>query len=305
MKTYTTLNLNLKAANDSQMNLQFDIHPTSVAQRWARSVEQAHQQSRILEADRWYNFPGHSLSSLESVVAGLEKNILALNEIHPGLIEVNWNRESPQETINELHIHFADSHLVEKRITEQSYPLWFEFNNLLHAFEAVERSKQVENQAGIPNASMVITWEKHFKQELKEEDYSHFTIAKKFGTCYVNYCQVGRHVFEMFQAQDLELDPEHVQPLRSVSADTYLWFGQSTGVQGFTRKSEALEKWFHDNEAYFRKLGLIWGDPRLAIGWLPVATIRGQFNSVASQKELIHNISRMKAVHSLQVVDHS
>ncbi|MNS76386.1 hypothetical protein D3C72_1099340 [compost metagenome] len=73
-------------------------------------------------------------------------------------------------------------------------------------------------------------------------------------------------------------------------------------MQGFARKSEALKNWFHENEDYFKNLGLTWGDPRLAIGWLPVATIRGEFSSVESQRELIHNIARMSHVHSFSMV---
>jgi hypothetical protein len=302
MQNYAHLNLKLKSSDDTQMELKFDVHQNSVAQRWAQSLHAASQSSHILEADRWYNFPGHTLSSLESVVENLERIIQGLNKIHPDLIVINWNGRSPQETINELHVHFADSHLVKNRITEESYSLWFEFNNLLHAFEAVERSKEIEHQAGIPNASMVVTWQNQFKQDLHDEDYTHFTIAKKFGTCYVNYCQVGRHIFEMFQAQDLELDPEHVQPLRSVSADSYFWFGPSTGTQGFAKKSADLKNWFFTHQEYFKNLGLHWGDPKLAIGWIPVATLQGNHDSLEQKKELIQKMARMKHVDSLKVL---
>lgn len=270
-------------------------------------MAKAISQSKILERDRWYNFPGKSLSTLAGVAEALNDVIAKLNQIHPGLITEKVDLDQIQESVNKLHVHFADSHLVKQRITDQSYPLWFEFNNLLHAFEAVERSQQVESSHGMPNASIVFTWENNFRESLAKEDYSQFTIAKKFGTCYVNYCQVGRHIFEMFQAQDEDLSKEHVLPLRHVSADTYLWLGPSTGPRGFQQKSEAIQKWFLENQAYFSSLGMEWGDPELAIGWIPVATLRSECRTPEEQRQLIHTINRQQSLMSciIEATEHN
>ncbi len=34
-----------------------------------------------------------------------------------------------------------------------------------------------------------------------------------------------------------------------------------------------LKEWFEERKDRFERLGLFWGDPRLAIGWLPVADL--------------------------------
>jgi len=215
-----------------RFDLHFEVRSTPVANKWLSCLRQATQQSSILEAGRWYNFKKSPYANIQVLTKNLEWTINQLNSLHPGLITEQLNPDSLQQSINSLHVHFADSHLVSQRITEASYPYWFEFNNLLHAFEAVQRSHDLTQQSEMPNHSMVLTWKDNFKTELSHEDYSHFTIAKKFGTIYVNYCQVGRHLFEMFQAQDQDLAEEHILPLKYVSADSYFWFGPSSGKSG-------------------------------------------------------------------------
>ncbi len=284
------------ASLQPSLRLSFQIADHSAAQKWAHCIAQSQAHSQLLEDKRWYNFPGKKMSSLPKIALELEGVIHRLNELHPGLITEKPDPENLQDSVNRLHTHFADSHLVKNRITEISHDAWFEFNNLLHAFEAVERSLQVEPQAQIPNASIVFTWKDNFNTPLAELDYQEFTIAKKFGTCYINYCQVGRHLFEMFQAQDHELADEHILPLRNASADTYLWFGQSTGPQGFKRKMQDIETWFFKNEEHFKRLGFKWGDPKLAIGWIPVASLEKDLRNLSDQKDMIQKISQMDRI---------
>lgn len=299
MNSYSRLNLEFDG--ESRFSLNFQIYSHKAAQKWAQCLRDAQTTSRLFETERWYNFPGKKLGSFASLTTELNQVISALNVRHPGLITETLDPTHLQESINRLHVHFADSHLVQKRITAESSDLWLQFNNLLHAFESVERSLQVEAQAGLPNASIIFTWENNCKRPLDDEDYREFTIAKKFGTCYVNYCQVGRHLFEIFQAHDTDLSQEHVRPLENISADTYLWLGPSTGPQGFKKKMSDIEAWFHKNESAFRHLGLKWGDPRLAIGWIPVATLSIEISSVAEQKALIDRINQCDRISACNV----
>lgn len=293
--------LNLKFNGKNSFSIRFRIYSHSAAQKWALCLKEASTRSRILEADRWYNFPGKKLASLESLATELQKVITGLNQIHAGLITESLDPRNLQASVNRLHVHFADSHLVQKRITAESHDLWFQFNNLLHAFESVERSQQVEAQSGIPNASIIFTWEDNCKKPLEESDYHEFTVAKKFGTCYINYCQVGRHLFEVFQAQDTDLSHEHIRPLESASADTYLWLGPSTGPQGLKKKMAAIEDWYLKNQKSFGHLGMNWGDPKLAIGWIPVASLETDISSPLEQKALIDRINLCDKLESCTV----
>lgn len=296
------LNIFLSGGSNSTFRLEFEVFSHPAAQKWAHCIERASVESRLAEADRWYNFPGTKMGSLSEIATALNDVIHKINQIHPNLISEPFDSTNAQVSINRLHLHFADSHLVKGTINESSYKLWQEFNLLLHAFESVKRSNDLEVRHQIPNASMIFTWIDNFKVNINSEDYQEFTIAKKFGTCYVNYCQVGRHIFEAFQADDLDLSKEHLRPLEFISADTYVWFGPSTGPKGLLQKMVAIEQWFKKNEAFFASLNMKWGDPALAIGWIPVASLKKPPMDIEEQKRLLQKIGEYTQIVAITIV---
>ena len=281
---------------NEEMSLSFSVRNNITAERWFESLKNAATQSTIYEADRWYNFKDSKYSSFEKLTKDLELCIAELNTLEPGLIDYQFDHNNIQKSVNDLHVHFADSHLIASRITEKSYDAWHKFNDLLHAFETLERSKTVETETGQTNAAIILTFHEHFKQELIDDDYEQFTIAKKFGTVYVNYCQVGRHIFELFNAQDEIAEDEHILPLKNLSADSYFWFGPSSGKSGIERKWTAIGAWFKAHESRFNKMGFHWGDPRLAIGWIPVADLTTPIESKVEQIKFVDNLSQFSRV---------
>ena len=66
----------------------------------------------------------------------------------------------------------------------------------------------------------------------------HFTISRKYGECYVNYCQIGRHIFEMFNNQDEHAHDDHIIPLNRIGGSAYIWLGPNTGFETFKQKTK-------------------------------------------------------------------
>lgn len=223
-----------------------------------------------------------------------------LNQAFPELIPVRHPGEEVQEWVNRTHVHFADTAKNKKYVNSRTVNLWNELNNQLHALESCIRSQKTEKSVGIPEANIVLTWKDPFQQALEPDDYNHFTVAKKFGTLYVNYCQTGRHLYEMFLADDEVAADEQILPLRLVSADTYLWFGSTTGPNSLKNRQKAVRDWFMKNQERLNRLGFHWGDPTLAIGWLPVAEIQGDFSGLSSQLKLIGELKSMQEVRALR-----
>ncbi len=279
-----------------QKGLEYAVLENSTAQAWFECLKQAARQSEIFEADRWYNIESSRYSSIKDLAEELTEVIAKLNQLEPSLINYQFDFENIQKSVNDLHIHFADSHLVKNRINEKTLMDWHRFNDLLHAFESIERSEKVERELGQKNASIILTFKNNFKKELQDSDYKRFTIAKSFGSVYINYCQVGRHLFELFNAQDEIAEDEHILPLQYMSADSYFWFGPSTGKQGFENKMKAIESWFIKNQERFAKLGFEWGDPHLGLGWIPVAELKELPASKESQIEFVKDLSPYKWV---------
>jgi hypothetical protein len=120
------------------------------------------------------------------------------------------------------------------------------------------------------------------KFDIPEESFKSFTLEKKFGYCYANYPHVGTHIFEMFCSNDTDAKDEDVLPMHKISGDSYLWFGKDYKKLSALFRWILIWRWFYKNKID-KIVNMKWGDPHLAIGWLPVAKITNKI----SKEELI------------------
>jgi hypothetical protein len=280
--------------------IQFALRKSEVAQKWAASIIQANLESFISQRKRWYNFPSHLDSQSEVIAKKINLEIQKINQILPGKIPYEFYEECAQDCVNRLHIDFVEYEKNQEK-NSQVAKSFSEINYLVHAYESSVRSQDTFKKAGIPEANILINWNEPFRQNLQENDYLDFTVAKKFGTCYLSYCQVGLHLYEMFLEKNEIVPDDQIRPLRFVSADTYIWFGSTTGPQSLARRKKDIEHWFKENREKFSRLDLHWGDPKLAIGWLPVADLIPEILSLPDQLKFLENLSKFSATRSLKV----
>ncbi len=296
------LRLTLTNCSGATADVEFEVLSHSAAQKWARALSSAQAESSIRERHLVQNFHANDEEKVRELVAQLESVIQKLNSIHPQLITESIDIKDLQKSVNRLHLHFADSHHVASRITEQSDLAWQEFNNILHALEGVQRSSFARKNVGVPCANVLVTWNNNFRTPIGSDDEKHFTIKKDFGTCYVNYCQVGRHFYELFLAQDDFAADDHILPLENISADSYFWFGPTHSEQVVESKWWAIQKWFEKNSEKFSRLGYTWGDSSLRIGWLPVARIVGDYTDDFEKLRLIERLNDFDRVESMSLI---
>ena len=305
---YRTLRVKLgsSAAPSDHEELEFHVRRDPTAQKWAATIAQAASESELHERDRFYSFPGHANANLENVIARMREVQERLSQLHPEVVWPEWNvpeadLDRVQSAVNELHTRFAHTFLVTHQMTDASRPLWLEFNILIHRAESVMQSARSLREHGIPNARVVFTWQNNFAAELSDEDYHKFEISCEFGTCYVNYCQTGRHILELFWAKDDLIPDEHVLPLRKLSADTWIWFGPTFGDHWCTTTRDAVKAWFMERREKFARLDLYWGDPRLAVGQIPVADLADRCSSLQRKRTMLEHLSRFDRIESVTV----
>jgi len=294
----------LKVDNGADISeqLEFTVRATPIAQKWAECVRQASATSSLRERERWYNFPQHRNYDLNFIAERISACVEGLNRFFPGLILERLDFQKQQESINQIHRHFADTNHDQMFVTTETKGLWNDLNTWLHAYEATMGSQKSELAGSQPLSSIVATWHDNHRAPLGIEDYPHFTVGKKFGTCYVNYCQIGRHIYEMSLSKDDVASDEHIMPLRFVSADTYIWLGPTTPPDKLVVRQESIRKWFHDHSAKFNSLGFFWNDPMLAIGWLPVADLAREYRDSSEQRHLVQHLARMHQVVSMDIL---
>jgi hypothetical protein len=292
----------LENQRGERLHLDFTVRNTPPALRWLSCLKEASQArpgNALYKPDQFHNFPREGKKNSELMACRINEVIDRLNEAYGGLIPFQVDPANPQESVNKVHVFFAQYHRDKFEKHGSLEDVWDELNRSLHAYESSLRSQATEKEAGIPEANFLVSWRDPCKKPLQAEDYPFFTVAKKFGTCYANYCQVGRHFYEIFLSQDEILDDDHIFPLRSVSAESYFWFGSTTGPKSLARKNEAIKSWFAKNAEKFNRLGFHWGDPSLAIGWLPVADLAPEIMLLPDQLSLIREMGAMGKVVSL------
>lgn len=297
--TFSKLSVTLSNEQGQSTDLQFNIIKSKAAQIWADCILKA-LKSGLNESERFYGFPKQDKSDLTFLLNELAATTQKLKILHPELDFPEIDKGDVQKSVNRLHFEFAHSHHVTKRINAENEKIWSAFNVNLHAIENVFTDQISMKKNGLPLSRIVFTWNEPNRVDIPDDCYSDFTYALEFGTVYINYSQVGRHFFELFHANDNQLADEHIRPFRYISADTHLYFGPTT-VDKYIRIGEKIAKWFDNNKEKFNRLGFFWGDPKLAIGYLPVARLQNLPKSSEEKLQFVEFLSQFKKVHSVQL----
>lgn len=300
MNAFSELDVTVSNPQGETHTLTYSIKNTLAAQTWAQRLSLS-VGSGIWENSRFYNFPGNPKSNIQEVLRSIEGIVKQLKDFHPGLAFPALDEANLQKSVNEMHFNFAHSHHVTKLITRENHLVWRDFNVLLHTIEEILRSAQVEKEKGIPLCRIVFTFVEPNRVPIPDASFQDFTLSTEFGTAYTNYTQTGRHFHEMFCANDDHLDDEHIRPARLLGGNTCLWLGpSSTPVEDFLQNQE-MKAWFEARAERFNRLGHYWGDPKLAIGRLPVAKLKYAPQTKGEMLQMIHSLASFNTVSAVQI----
>ena len=209
-------------------------------------------------------------------------------ELHQTIIELKKyvplkNYESIDD-LNILHENFPNFHR-EYSDNPIVFKLLREFNTKIHHLEHLQRSSNPHFQFACEDEHLF---------PMQDDWYSLFTPSKKKGYMYMHYPHVGKHFMELWRDGDVDIPEEHIV-FTSIIANTFsFWFGSDD----YTTEEE-LSSLYCELEQFHKKIShkipYEWGDPRLAIGYIPLGKI------VGDPDELINRISDHKYVHSWDV----
>lgn len=300
------LSLGKKAPN---LFLRFKIRNTPLAHRWRDLFVKAVSDGKIYERERFVNFNPEPESELQEKLVALSFLMAEIQKVQP---EITFNDFDFNPTpiskmgdhINRLHQHFADRHLIAKDLTEKSYSLWLKFNTCLHEMESVCHRMKIEEKSGLRNAFMYLTFDNRDEDrvQLTEDDFKTGVLWRSFGTVYLAYSQVGRHIAELYFSKDLDVDPRHVDPFKYMSPNVRIWFGHNQSHSHAREYEKELREWFERDEAgLFKKLGMSWDPDRLGVKEIPIAHLA---EPVFSDQEITHvqnQIFEHSYIHSIEL----
>ena len=253
-----TFEIEIGNTNNSS-KIEFDILQTDIAHLWAKEIAKNYP---LYETDRFTNWPNSTKSK-----AYYEYYLkLHMNNIQEYGHAINIEDFDFQDALNEMHKHFED---LRGHVDNPSQ--WYidapakiknsvdRFNILIHEYEnLLEEERQT-----FRNPTIVCTFSDRPKFELKEEHYKHFTHCWEYGTVYINYCEVGKPLLDVFKDHDDHA--EAIRPQSTWSADFMIKFGPDVPKSFAAHREKEFMEWYKSKEFNFKHLSL---------GMIPVAKIK-------------------------------
>lgn len=238
-------------------DLIFRVYESDIAQRWAQEISKNYPLDEI---DRFQGWPGTG-KDIFYYFEQLQSQIDIVNEYEKNTI--NCNISSNQDTLNYLHKFFEDlrGEIVEGTNFFNNSPAHVKdainkFNILIHETEHLLRSNNTPTIVG--------TFKDRPRIKLLEEDFNFFTFKWKYGEVYINYCEVGKTLLDVFKDQDQYIGKENIRPQEYYSADFMIKFGIEMSEDFYKDRLKKFNKWYQDKKFNFKHLSL---------GMIPVAII--------------------------------
>ena len=235
------------------ISIPFNVRDTSIAKKWFEEIQQDYD---LFETNRFTNWCAHNL------VPELNQCIDKINQ-HGVYIDrrISNKNTNMQEDLNYLHKFFEELRGEVNEGTE-----WFNnapieaqeavehFNILIHKLEAELRTKN--------HPTVVVTFKNRPIINLTDEDMKHFTFRWTHGTVYINYCQVGKTVLDVFK--DKDKITEGVRPQEYYSADFMVKFGPTIPYWQYVLRKVYIKFWMTRQSFKFKNTNL---------GMIPVADL--------------------------------
>jgi len=272
--------------NSSSKTILFDIIDNSISQRWAEEILANYP---LYEVDRFKGWP-NSNKDLNYYINNLNNNISIVNDYSVNKLPIITNILD-QANLNYLHKFFEDlrGELSQGTLFYNSAPLHVKdainsFNILIHECEHLMRDST--------QPTIVGTFKDRPRHQLLIEDYSHFTFKWSFGTVYINYCEVGKPLLDVFKDNDVNTD--NVRPLRHYSADFMIKFGNDTSEDDYQLRLTKFNEWFN-NQSY------TFDTNQLSVGLIPVAQLNKEKSGFAnySNIEIINSLSTFNKIKTV------
>ena len=277
--------------------LTFDVYETSIATRWFDCLSiQCLRDNQIKEKNRLYNFPDSKWTE-EEIVNEINRSIQIINE-HGQVIFHQAYIGMPQENLNHLHHYFeklrggvlSPGEYWNNSAKSQRDALEY-YNVLIH------RAENFYKSYGKKNPRVVCTFNDRQRYNMLDEDYSLCTLTRNFGEVYINYCEVGKPLYDVFKDGDEIIGDDNIRPLKYYSADFTVAF-HDRSQEKVDKFLSRMNEWWDSNVQHLSELGFTKGDPKNALGYIPVARL----NTDLSNDQIIQAITNHPTLDRVEIV---
>lgn len=273
-------------------DIVLDVLDTSIAKKWYDEINKGYE---FYETHRFFGFPNSP--NLKECADKINECIDVINEYQPNTIPLRAEATMSVELTNELHKYFevlhggvlSNSEFLKNAPTDVAWALT-QYNVYIHAYEKAHL-----------NRPMITCTFKAPRILLADEDYDHFTHELQFGHAYINYCEVGKHLLELFEDNDDHCGEENIRPLKYYKADFKLKFGKAMPHDVSKEFIDNFEAWFTTHQDRFARLGIHQNKYR-ALGLITVAKVNYEESGFfgLSEEEIVFKIAPFNKIHQIR-----
>jgi hypothetical protein len=280
----------------SDYSLTFALLDISIAQRWLKHLGLFIQAGQPWDdSKRFYNFPNDQYP--ESVVVERLKQLVGIIKTHDAsIIQREFGTTLDQDDLNYLHHVFEVYHGLYDQQHENEF-----FMNSPKAVQDALGDLNIwihryETLGGIPR--FVATWKyKPYRDLFTDEDFKHFSLCEEWGDLRLNYCEIGKTLYDFWHDNDQYISAEAFQPHHHYCFDFTVRFAEFDKTH-YDQQEQQIWHYFDQHTQLFSSLGYSKHDPRLAMGGITI----GKLQTTDSRADVIDQISRHQCLKSISVV---
>jgi hypothetical protein len=277
-------------------DLMFELVDIPIAHRWLTEVKLfVEYGSPWDDPFRFYNFQNNYWTH-DRIVNKLKKIIDIINNHAPGTIDIVIVDSVTQDQLNYLHSIFEKCHgLYDQQQTNHFFTqspgivrsALSDLNIFIHRYESL---------GDIPR--FVATWYgKPQRQPILDSDFKHFTLVESWGDLRLNYCEIGKHLYDLWHDNDNYVSADAFKPQHWFSFDFTVRF-TSKDPTYYTNIENLVWDYVQNNLDMFNRLGYSMHDPKLALGGITVAKLKEN----SSREEIIYNIDQHQQLKSIKII---
>ena len=225
------------------LDLRFQIRSTPLAELWLERMHQRHDWP-MDNPDRFYGFDT-AQQEQQRAVDMIQQCIATINAHDP---IIGREFEYTQDDLNYLHNIFETYHGL---LDQQTSEYWHSAPNtvrqaLANLNLAVHRC---EAAMAAPCPRFVCTWFGMPKTKQLDVDtiQTHGELQIKFGTVYLNYCEIGKTVEDLAHDNDIYIGDDAFRPFGHYSAD----FNVAFYNQDLNQKLSGMQQYIEQHQEFF------------------------------------------------------
>ena len=270
--------------------LCFNIRKTPLAELWVERMHQRHAWP-MDNPDRFYGF-GTAQQEQHRAANMIQQCIATINN-HQHIIDREF--EYTQDGLNYLHNIFERYHGL---LDQQTSDYWLQASDtvrqaLANLNLAVHRA---ETALADPCPRFVCTWFGMPKTKQLDIDtiQTHGELQIKFGTVYLNYCEIGKTAEDLAHDNDIYIGDDAFRPFGYYSAD----FNVAFYDQDLNQKLASMQQYIEQHQEFFLAHGI---ESVYNVKAQPLRFPVADLEYTGTQQELISQIRSRQFVREVKI----